>query len=189
MWLAAEEALRRLGVKPQTLYASVSRGRIRAKADPSDSRKSLYASEDVDRLARRGAGRRKTEAVAAEAIRWGDPVLDSAVSTVANGRLIYRGQDALVLAETASLEDVAKLLWQADAVDLVSEGLAIGEDRTAFGLLLVALARRAAVDLPSYARSIKALRVDAAAVLALTADAICGPGIGPLHERLAARPA
>ena len=187
MWIAAEEALRRLAAKPQTLYASVSRGRIRAKADPADSRKSLYASEDVDRLARRGAGRRKTEAVAAEAIRWGDPVLDSAVSTVADGRLIYRGRDAVALSATASLEDVAKLLWQADTVELTSEGLAMGEDRTAFGLLLVALARRAAVDLPSYGRSVKALRSDAAAVLALVADAICGPGEGLLHERLAAR--
>lgn len=187
MWIGAEEALRRLGVKPQTLYASVSRGRIRAKQDPADTRRSLYSGEDVERLARRGAGRPRTEAVAADAIRWGDPVLDSAISTVASGRLIYRGKDAVTLAESASLEEIAKLLWQTDAVpSLIGDGLARGEDSTAFGLLLVALARRASGDAPSYGRSTKALHADAGAVLALMADAICGPGRGLVHERLAA---
>ena len=32
-WIAAEEALRRLKVRPQTLYAYVSRGRVRAEPD------------------------------------------------------------------------------------------------------------------------------------------------------------
>ncbi|MGO6901499.1 citrate synthase, partial [Rhizobium ruizarguesonis] len=40
-WLTAEEALRALKTKPQTLYANVSRGRIRAKPDPADPRRSL----------------------------------------------------------------------------------------------------------------------------------------------------
>ena len=31
MWLSSDEALQRLRVKPQSLYASVSRGRIRAR--------------------------------------------------------------------------------------------------------------------------------------------------------------
>jgi len=53
MWLSADEALRLLRVKPQTLYANVSRGRIRAKADPTDARRSLYRGEDIDRLAGR----------------------------------------------------------------------------------------------------------------------------------------
>jgi hypothetical protein len=42
-WIARSEALNRLGVKAQTLYAYVSRGRIAARPDPTDSRKSLYA--------------------------------------------------------------------------------------------------------------------------------------------------
>ena len=56
-WLTAEQALGLLGTKSQTLYANVSRGRIRAKADPSDTRRSLYFDEDVKRLATRHAGR------------------------------------------------------------------------------------------------------------------------------------
>ena len=53
MWLTANEALARLGSKPQTLYANVSRGRIAARPDPADSRRSLYSAEDVERLAAR----------------------------------------------------------------------------------------------------------------------------------------
>ena len=104
MWLRAEEALSRLGSKPQSLYASVSRGRIRAKPDPADSRRSLYSAVDVDRLALRARGRRSSATVAAEAISWGEPVLSSAVSTVSGGRLYYGGVDAAHLAETATLE-------------------------------------------------------------------------------------
>ena len=80
MWLHAEEALKRLGSKPQSLYASVSRGRIRARPDPADSRRSLYHEEDVDRLAVRARGRRSSASVAAQAISWGEPVLPSSVS-------------------------------------------------------------------------------------------------------------
>ena len=82
-WLTREQALALLGTKPQSLYASVSRGRVRARPDPADPRRSLYAGDDVARLARRGAGRRQTSAIASGAIRWGDPVLDSAITTIA----------------------------------------------------------------------------------------------------------
>src|SRR5579872_3740984 len=103
VWLTAGEALAALRVQPQTLYANVSRGRIRAKPDPKDTRRSLYNSDDVKRLAGRRAGRRTVAAVAAEAIRWGEPVLVSGISTVAQGRLWYRGRDAVALASAATL--------------------------------------------------------------------------------------
>ena len=67
-YLSAEEALQRLHVKPQTLYANVSRGRIRAKVDPADTRRSLYRSEDVDRLAGRPRGRRSATSIASGAL-------------------------------------------------------------------------------------------------------------------------
>jgi len=55
-WLNATEALQVLGVRPQTLYANVSRKKIRAKPDPKDTRRSLYHEADVRRMARqRGA--------------------------------------------------------------------------------------------------------------------------------------
>jgi len=113
-WISAQDALRILGVRPQTLYANVSRGRIRARPDPQDSRRSEYREEDVLRAARQARGRRKVATIAAEAIEWGDPVLPSSISTVVDGRHWYRGQDAIALAASAALEDIAALLWQTE---------------------------------------------------------------------------
>src|SRR4029079_7814906 len=185
MWLTAGEALQRLNVKAQTLYASVSRGRIRAKPDPADPRRSLYSRDDIDRLARRSVGRPRADAVAAEAISWGDPVLPSAISTVARGRLWYRGEDAVALAQRATLEEAAELLWgrfsRADSDRSI--------DKREWGVrsAMLALAGRAASDLPSLGRSPGALRVDAGQVFAVVADAFAGGGEAPVHMRLATR--
>ena len=43
-WLTLDEVMQRLEVRPQTVYAYVSRGRIGVSADPQDSRRSLYLS-------------------------------------------------------------------------------------------------------------------------------------------------
>ena len=55
-WLTATEALQVLGVRPQTLYANVSRKKIRAKPDPKDTRRSLYHEIDVRKLVRQHGG-------------------------------------------------------------------------------------------------------------------------------------
>ncbi|MET3897069.1 citrate synthase [Devosia sp. UYZn731] len=182
-WLTAHEALAVLGTQPQTLYANVSRGRIKAKRDPDDSRKSLYRGDDVRRLAQRAAGRRKQDAVAAQAMQWGDPVLRTSISTVAHGRLLYRGQDACELADRASLEDVAALLWQTKgqlpAVAPLDGGPGL---RAAF----VALARRAAETIPTV-RPPAALAQEAGLILATLAHALTGDvrAEDMLHLRLA----
>jgi citrate synthase len=183
MWLKAEEALKRLGSKPQSLYASVSRGRIRARPDPTDSRRSLYNEEDVDRLATRARGRRSSAQVAAQAISWGEPVLPSAVSTIAGAKLIYRGRDAAELAQTATLEEVATLLWGGEWPALILTDTAPPQDAIASAFL--ALAARAATAPPSLARGQLALREEASRVLGLVADAMIGGALGPLHMRLA----
>ena len=185
-WLSAADALALLGTRPQTLYANVSRGRIKAKPDPSDSRKSLYNGDDVRRLAERGAGRRKPEAVAAEAIRWGEPVMQTSLSTVADGALLYRGENAAGMAVWGTLEDVAALLWQLDPIKLpkVKSGAAVG-----LAQAFAVLAQRAAVDPPSIGRSPQVLRREAVLVLADVATALAGAGAAgePLHVRLARR--
>jgi citrate synthase len=186
MWMSADAALALLRVKPQTLYANVSRGRIRAKGDPTDSRRSLYNRLDVERMARKTSGRPRAAVVAADSIRWGDPVLDSAVSTIADGHLLYRGADAIELAEAGSFEAVAGLLWQGAEPDLATTTGAAG-DESPLGAIFHVLAARASVDLPSHGRSPASLRTDAAEVLAAVAAAVCGPGHGPAHLRLAAR--
>jgi citrate synthase len=185
MWLTASEALARLGSKPQSLYASVSRGRIRARPDPADSRRSLYSAEDVDRLAARSRGRRSSASVAAEAISWGDPVLPSAVSTVSDGRLYYRGRDACLLSRTATLEQVADLLCETPLAP--PELAAPGPCGPGLAAALAALAQLAATSPPSLGRSPIVLSRDAACVFHAVADALLGLGSGPVHLRLAAR--
>ncbi len=190
LWLPAAEALELMQVRPQTLYASVSRGRIRAKPDAADPRRSLYHRDDVQRIATRARGRRSSETVASEAIQWGEPVLASAVSTVAEGRLLYRGQDACVLSEHATLEEVAGLLWEsapphfpASAVPLASDG-----NSSPLQAGLLALATRAATDLPSRGRSRNVLQAEAAEAIGALADALLGTSPAramPLHMRLA----
>lgn len=185
MWLTASEALARLGSKPQSLYASVSRGRIRARPDPADSRRSLYSAEDVDRLAARSRGRRSSASVAAEAINWGEPVLPTAISTVSDGRLYYRGRDAALLSRTATLEAVAELLCEAPVA--AAEPSRPGPSEPGFGAALAALAQRTATSPPSLGRSAIVLRLDANRVFHAVADALLGPGDDPAHLRLAAR--
>ena len=99
-WLTAAETLARLKVRPQTLYAYASRGRLEARPDTDDPRRSLYRAADVTRLQERKARGRKAAAVAEDAIAWGEPVLASTITTVFEGRLYYRGRDAVLLAET-----------------------------------------------------------------------------------------
>ena len=182
VWLKASEALARLGSKPQSLYANVSRGRIRAKADPADSRRSLYREEDVERLAARARGRQSSAAVASEAIDWGEPVLPSSISTIAGGRLFYRGRDAAELAETATLEDAALLLWGGP----LSLSPSVAGESIGMARAFAVLAQHAAVDPPSLGRGPAELRAQASTVLGQIADALLGGGSGPLHLRLAA---
>ncbi|MGF6178836.1 citrate synthase [Ensifer sp. 4252] len=185
LWITAEEALSQLGTKPQTLYANVSRGRIRAKPDPLDSRRSLYQADDVRRLAERHAGRPRASAVAAEAIRWGDPVLPTTISSIADGRLSYRGHDAVELSLRADLEQVAALLWQAPTVAVHAANGALA-DRSRLAAAFVSLAARVADDLPALGRASPILRIEAADVLSTVAAALAPwPEPLPLHRRLA----
>ncbi|HEY3887124.1 MAG TPA: helix-turn-helix domain-containing protein, partial [Caulobacteraceae bacterium] len=62
-WLTAAEVQTRLKIRPQTLYAYASRGRLEAKPDAEDPRRSLYRAADVARLEGRKARGRKAAAV------------------------------------------------------------------------------------------------------------------------------
>jgi citrate synthase len=100
----AAEAARRLGVKPATLYAYVSRGVLRRK---NDGRRSLFDAAEVAELARRGRPRRPSKDT--------EIVVESAVTALVGDRPYYRGRDALSLAGTASYEQVAAWLWTGEA--------------------------------------------------------------------------
>lgn len=109
--LTAQEAARELGVSLATLYAYVSRGLIASEPGPDGKRARRYAADDVRRLRERKANRRDPDHVARRAVRWGAPVLDSALTLIDGGELFYRGRPAVALAEERSVEEVAALVW------------------------------------------------------------------------------
>jgi citrate synthase len=107
-WLSSEAAAIRLGVKPATLYAYVSRGIVRSERLPG-TRRSRFSRRDVERLAgkRRGGGGRAggLEVVIETDLTLLDPA----------GRLYYRGWDvAEAVAGGASFEEVTTWLWEGE---------------------------------------------------------------------------
>ncbi|MET3526549.1 citrate synthase [Phenylobacterium koreense] len=186
-WIAAEEARARLGVRPQTLYAYVSRGRVQVRADPADPRRSLYRTADIAALAARKSRSRKVSDVAAGAIAWGEPVLASAITTISGGRLFYRGRDAVELAETETLEAVARLLRGGHGAALKRTDRPRppeGPDMRSRAFL--ALAIQAGKDPPARGRNPLALAVEAATLLDVLTDAVAGEvGGGAIANRLA----
>ncbi|WP_439498008.1 citrate/2-methylcitrate synthase [Bosea sp. (in: a-proteobacteria)] len=184
-WVTAQEAMTRLRLKPQTLYAYVSRGQIEARTDAVDPRRKLYRAADVARLEYRKARGRRVATIAEDAIAWGEPVLASSIATIAHGRLWYRGRDAEILAKAARLEDVARLLWACGDARFPTQHGPIppgnGQER-----MFAVIAARAASDPVIAGRTPKALYFEAASVLDALVDAIAGsPGEGPIHQRVA----
>lgn len=111
VWIDAAEAVKLLGVNRATLYAYVSRGFIRSESVPGKPRLKRYAREDVERLRLRAEERRNPEKAAANALRWGVPILESSITLITDGKLYYRGHDVAELARNNSIEDVAALIW------------------------------------------------------------------------------
>lgn len=110
-WLSAEDAAALLGIKKETLYAYVSRGQVRTEAGASP-RERLYAASDLERLKARRSARSGHGPAAASALRWGQPVMETSVSDVGDGRLAYRGLGLdVLLARGAGFEAVAEHLW------------------------------------------------------------------------------
>jgi citrate synthase len=99
--LDATEAAARLGVKRQTLYAYVSRGQLRSRPSPG-GRGSVFDADEVDALLRRSrVGREAAQEL----------TIATAISSIADGELRYRGRLVPELASTEPFESVASLLW------------------------------------------------------------------------------
>jgi citrate synthase len=109
-WVSAEAACALLSVKRETLYAYASRGLVGTRA-VAGSRKRLYERADLEKLRARHDARAGHGAVAASALRFGEPVLDSAITRVDSEGPHYRGHAACALAsEGISYERVTELL-------------------------------------------------------------------------------
>src|SRR5215467_4274348 len=90
-YLTAVEAAEALGIKVETLYAYVSRGLVRSEAGGGRARR--YRAADIEHLRQERQGDPSVVAAAALGF-FGAPVLDSAITLIADGRLYYRGEDA-----------------------------------------------------------------------------------------------
>ncbi|WP_171020267.1 citrate synthase family protein [Hydrogenophaga sp. 2FB] len=188
IYMTAEEAARALNVSVPTLYTYVSRKNIRAHKTRG-SRTSRYLRSDVEQLK---AG------VATDASRDAAPGLaaSSSITLVTEAGSFYRGISAVDLANHASLEDVARLLWDAHDVDpfaaappsMPAHGEALLEasagfnalDRSMMFLPAAETANPRAHDLskPGFLRSgVEVLRWFAALMLRQTQ-----PAQGPLHQ-------
>jgi citrate synthase len=110
-WMSAAEAARALRVSRATLYAYVSRGFVRSQPVPGASRERRYSRDDVERLRRRTEERRDPDKAAAHALQWGMPILESSIALIDGHRLYYRGHDAVTLARSRSVAQVASLIW------------------------------------------------------------------------------
>jgi len=101
--LTSTQAAARLGVKPATLYAYVSRGLV-PRHRSTDGRTSLFDPADIARLAKRaGAGRGAPSDVA----------VSSELSLVEPGanRILYRGVDVCSACRDLRFEELAWWLW------------------------------------------------------------------------------
>jgi citrate synthase len=112
--LTAQEVADELGISLPTVYAYVSRGLLRSEA--TSTRRRRYRREDVERLKQRQEQRHHPERAAESALHWGVPILESGLTLIADGRLYYRGIDAVQLAQSHSFEQVAALLWTGNPV-------------------------------------------------------------------------
>ena len=179
-WMTREAALAELNVRPQTLYAYVSRGVIERQPDPVDPRRSQYRAEDILALTRRRARGRRTASIAQDALSWGEPVIPTAISTVVHGDLIFRGQRAVDLAERASLEDVAAILWETPkATPFPPAEAAPARDP------FLAIAALVAQSRSLIGRPRSKLAIEAATCVASMAASFDAAGSGAIHERLA----
>ena len=157
-WMSAPEAAALLGVSRATLYAYVSRGRLASHRGPGAAAR--YRRADVQRLAALNAGAHRPRVAARTTLDWGLPVLESALTLIEGGRLYYRGQDALALADSATLEDVAALLWPGAP----AAPLALLRER----VRATTRARRASTR-PAHAQLARAWRLDEAGAQVLRA--------------------
>jgi citrate synthase len=186
--LTARQAAERLGIKLDTLYAYVSRRRLQS-VGVSGSRERRYRAEDVEALLATRGGERPPRSTESEALM---PMIGSSICLIENGRLFYRGKDAIRLSDEATLEDVATLLWRAEEADLDADRPdALPGNISASGLIercQMSLAAVADEDLPAVDLTRAGVIRTGRRILRVLAASVALPPSSPepVHRRLAA---
>ncbi|QGZ65789.1 citrate synthase [Paraburkholderia acidisoli] len=188
--MTQEEACHALGVRKQTLYAYVSRGRIEVRWDPEHVSRKLYRAADVAALMKQRDVGRARKTIAASTMAWGEPIINTHLSTIVRGRLYYRGRDAIGLAAGASFEEVARLLWDCECVPVFSTvrdavPLPAGASMRARAYASIALAASDAA--PGGTMDLAQLNAEAARLVSRLASGFVALGDedGALHVRIA----
>ncbi|MFI5757808.1 citrate synthase [Streptomyces sp. NPDC051569] len=149
--LTTREVAERLGVKPETVYAYVSRGLLTSRRDPA-GRGSTFDAREVDALVRKG--RREPPAGGD-----GPPRIRTGITLIDTDHYYFRGVDATELARRFGFEEIADWLWTGT--------MRRGVRFTAPAEALTA-ARRAVESLPGHSGSTDRLRM--AVIAAAVAD-------------------
>ncbi|MGV9623026.1 citrate synthase [Streptomyces tendae] len=153
--LTTREAAELLGVKPETVYAYVSRGQLDSRRAPG-SRGSTFDADEVRALARRN---RRDGGTTGATAAGQELTVRTRLTLIETDRLYYRGVDAVELAARHSYEEVAEWLWTGQ----LRPGTAFRAPEDS-----VSVARRAVDALPEHAGPADRLRV--AAIAAAVAD-------------------
>ncbi|MDG4858368.1 citrate synthase, partial [Streptomyces sp. T-3] len=140
--LTTKEAAERLGVKPETVYAYVSRGLLSSRRTDG-GRGSTFDVKEVDALGRRN----RREAAAGPP---GELSVRTRITLIEKDRYYFRGVDAVELAERYDYEPVAEWLWTGELHPEIR--FEAPDD-------LVAAARQAVAALPRHCGPTDRLRV------------------------------
>lgn len=151
--LSTKETAELLGVKPETVYAYVSRGQLGSRREPG-GRGSTFDAKEVEALARRN--RRESSGSSGSG---GELSVRTRITLIEKDRYFFRGVDATELAARHSYEEIAEWLWTGE----LRPGITFTAPRAS-----VAVARRAVDALPEHTGPTDRLRV--AAIAAATAD-------------------
>ena len=186
-YLTTAEVARRLKVKPETIYAYVSRGlltSVRARG----RRGSLFAVADVERLASKSV---EHSGVVEQ--------IESALTLLENDELYYRGHSVRDLATERTVESVAQLLWTGEltsrqpfpappeSVQLAGSAMSVVPDTARLtDRLRVAVAVLGAADPLRFDLSPRAVILAAEKLVGVLVTALPGPMAGA-RETLGAR--
>ncbi|HEU5084003.1 MAG TPA: citrate/2-methylcitrate synthase [Acidimicrobiales bacterium] len=190
-WMTSEQAARRLGVKPETLYAYVSRGLIRSERVPGQ-RRSRFLRADVERHAARSRVGGRAGAL--------EVVLETQLTLLEpEGRLWYRGWDVADAVASSTFEAVASWLWTGErdpapfeaapgAVDAARHVLDAAGELAPVDCWRIALPVLRATDPLRGDRRPSAVRATGRSMLATLVECLPLLGPEPAHDRsIAAR--
>ncbi|WP_328671939.1 citrate synthase [Streptomyces sp. NBC_00328] len=178
--LSTKETAELLGVKPETVYAYVSRGQLSSRRAPG-GRGSTFDPKEVEALARRN--RREG---GGSSSGGGELSVRTRITLIDKDRYYFRGVDATELAARYSYEEIAEWLWTGE----LRPGVTFTAPEAA-----VTAARRCVEALPEHSGPTDRLRVAAIAAAAsdplrfdLSENAVLGTGRTLIPTLVAALP-